>query len=356
MFMDEFWTNRMAKYLVYGMLGVAISLSWGYAGILNLGQGLFFGAGAYMIAMSLKLASAPGEIPSFMLGSADPGATTELCCITPGSFLWVPFESIWFGLAMALLVPLVLAYLLGAIVFKKGVSGVFVSIITLAMVLLFRLLVIDAQPLTGGFNGLTGLAWLTVLGIEFDAYSLQTYYLVAASLVFTLFATRWLVNSRAGLVQQAIRDDQNRAKYLGFDVSAYQIFFFCVSALIAGFAGLLYVITSEFVSPTFMDLTFSISMVIWAAVGGRASLLGACIGAIMINVFGAVVSESEIFVEAWQAILGLIFVLVVLFLPRGVAGLASDLSDRFLVKKPVLLEERVDSNVQPAIVGREKTE
>jgi urea transport system permease protein len=174
--------------------------------------------------------------------------------------------------------------------------------------------------------------------------------------VFTLFATRWLVNSRAGLVQQAIRDDQNRAKYLGFDVSAYQIFFFCVSALIAGFAGLLYVITSEFVSPTFMDLTFSISMVIWAAVGGRASLLGACIGAIMINVFGAVVSESEIFVEAWQAILGLIFVLVVLFLPRGVAGLASDLSDRFLVKKPVLLEERVDSNVQPAIVGREKTE
>ncbi len=189
---------------------------------------------------------------------------------------------------------------------------------------------IDFQPLTNGFNGLTDLGWFTMGGIEFDPYMVETYYVVAISLAVVLIATRWLVSTRAGLVLQAVRDDANRARYLGFDVSSYQIFFFCVSALIAGFAGMLYVIAAEFASPTFMDLAFSITMVVWAAVGGRSSLLGACIGAILINLIEATVSETEMFVEAWQAIIGLLFVGVVLFLPRGLAGLASDITDRVL--------------------------
>ena len=138
------------------------------------------------------------------------------------------------------------------------------------------------------------------------------------------------METRAGLILQAIRDDQNRARYLGFDVPAYQMFFFTVSAAIAAFAGMLYVIVAEFASPTFMDLSFSITMVVWAALGGRASLLGACIGAILINIVAATVSETKGFVEAWKAIIGLIFVLVVLFLPRGLAGLAHDLADRLV--------------------------
>ncbi|MGJ5180187.1 urea ABC transporter permease subunit UrtC [Bradyrhizobium oligotrophicum] len=339
--MDPFWLNRLAKYLVFGMLGIAVALSWGYAGILNLGQGLFFGAGAYVLAMSLKLASPTSlqqgsdkPVPDFMLWNAEPGAKTELCCITKASFLWLPFQSQWFGFAMGLVLPVVIAFLLGSLVFRKRIAGVFVSIITLALVLLVRLVMIDAQPVTNGFNGLTDLGWFKLGGFEFDPYVVPTYYLIAISLSIVLVLARLLVETRAGVILQAIRDDQNRARYLGFDVPAYQTFFFAVSALIAGFAGMLYVIVSEFASPTFMDLSFSITMVVWAAVGGRASILGACIGAILINMITATVSETEGFAEAWKAVIGLVFVLVVLYLPRGIAGFAHDLIDRLIVRKP----------------------
>ncbi|MEM9197485.1 MAG: urea ABC transporter permease subunit UrtC [Pseudomonadota bacterium] len=332
---DVFWLNRIAKFLVFGMLGVAIALSWGYAGVLNLGQGLFFGLGAYMVAMSLKLQSytslqqgSDRPVPDFMLWNAEPGAPTELCCINEGSFLWLPFQAQWFGIVMALVVPTLIAVALAWPIFRLRVSGVYVAIITLAMVLLVRLLIIDAQPVTNGFNGLTDLGWLTIREFEFDPYLVETYYIVAVSLALVLLATRWLVSTRAGLILQSIRDDANRARYLGYNVAGYQVFFFAVSAGIAGFAGMLYVIAAEFASPSFMDLAFSISMVVWAAVGGRGSLLGACIGAILINTIEATASETEMFREAWKAIIGLVFVLVVLFLPRGLAGLAQDLVAR----------------------------
>src|SRR3984957_2149839 len=341
--MEPFWLNRVAKYLVYGMLGIAVALSWGYAGILNLGQGLFFGPGAYMLAMSLKLASQTSlqqgsdkPVPDFMLWNAEPGAPTELCCINKASFLWLPFQNQWFGVAMGIIMPVTIAVVIGLIVFRKRISGVFVSIITLALVLLVRLVVIDAQPVTNGFNGLTDLGWFKVMGLEFDPYIVPTYYFVAIALCLVLASARLLIETRAGLILQAIRDDQNRARYLGFDVTFYQTFFFAVSAGIAGLAGMFYVVVSEFASPTFMDLTFSITMVVWAAVGGRSSILGACIGAIVINMISATVSETEGFAEAWKVIIGLIFVLVVLYLPRGFAGLAHDLVDNFLGHRKVL--------------------
>ena len=337
--LEPFWLNRIAKYLVFGMLGIAVALSWGYAGILNLGQGLFFGAGAYMLAMSLKLASPTSlqqgsdrPVPDFMLWNAEPGSPTELCCINKASFLWLPFQHQWFGVFMGLVLPAGIATIIGIIVFRKRISGVFVSIITLALVLLVRLVVIDAQPVTNGFNGLTDLGWFKVGEFEFDPYIVPTYYFVAIALCLVLAAARLLIETRAGLILQAIRDDQNRARYLGFDVPLYQTFFFAVSAGIAGLAGMFYVVVSEFASPTFMDLTFSITMVVWAAVGGRSSILGACIGAIVINMISATVSETAGFAEAWKVIIGLIFVLVVLYLPRGFAGLAHDLLDRFLAR------------------------
>ena len=332
--LGEFWLNRIAKYLVFGMLGVAICLSWGYAGILNLGQGLFFGIGAYMMAMSLKLASATSQqaasdtpIPDFMFWNAEPGAAQELCCITKTSFLWIPFQSQWFGLAMAVLIPTLIALGLGAIVFRKRISGVFVSVIMLALVLLVRLLIINNQPLTNGFNGLTDLGSFTVGNVVFDNFSKATYYAVAVALALSLIGARLLVETRAGMVLQAVRDDANRARYLGFDVPNFQTFFFAVSAAIAGVAGLLYVNVASFASPTFMDLSFSITMVVWAAVGGRNSLLGACIGAILINVMEAGMSETQALVESWRAIIGVVFIAVVLFLPRGLAGLAGDVID-----------------------------
>jgi urea transport system permease protein len=344
--LDEFWLNRIAKYLAYGMLGVAISLSWGYAGILNLGQGLFFGLGAYMMAMSLKLASntsmqqgSDTPVPDFMLWNAEPGATTNLCCINKVSFLWIPFQSQWFGLGMAIAAPVLVAAILGSVMFRNRISGVFVSIMTLALVLLVRLLVIDAQPITNGFNGLTDLGFFSIGELVFDNYSKLTYYVVALALALVLVLTRLLVETRAGLVLQATRDDSNRARYLGFDVPMYQTFFFCVSAAIAGLAGLLYVNVAEFASPTFMDLSFSITMVVWAAVGGRASLIGSCIGAILINMAEAKMSETQALVESWKAIIGLIFVLSVLFMPRGLAGLASQFAD-YLTSKPMIPRQR----------------
>lgn len=328
---DVFWLNRIAKYLVFGMLGIAIALSWGYAGILNLGQGLFFGLGAYMVAMSLKLQSytstqqgSDKPIPDFMLWNSEPGAPTELCCISPGSWLWLPFQAQWFGMVMAIVVPVVIALILSSTIFRLRVSGVYVAIITLALVLLARLLIIDSQPITNGFNGLTDLGWLTIAGVEFDPYLVSTYYIVAVSTCIVLLLTRWLVSTRAGLILQSTRDDPNRARYLGYDVAAYQVFFFTVSAGIAGFAGMLYVIAAEFASPSFLDISFSISMVVWAAVGGRSSLIGAAIGAILINTIEATASESEMLQESWKFIIGMVFILVVLFLPRGLAGLAQD--------------------------------
>ena len=225
---------------------------------------------------------------------------------------------------MSVLLPVFIAFIVASAIFRLRVSGVYVAIITLALVLLVRLLIIDAQPLTNGFNGLTDLGWLTLKGFEFDPYMVATYYLVAISCCIVMLLTRWLVSTRAGLILQSTRDDPNRSRYLGYDVASYQIFFFVVSAAIAGFSGMLYVIAAEFASPTFLDITFSISMVVWAAVGGRSSLIGAVIGALLINSIEAAVSESEIFKEAWKLIIGVIFILVVLLLPRGIAGVARD--------------------------------
>ena len=210
---DVFWLNRISKFLVFGLLGLAIALSWGYAGVLNLGQGLFFGLGAYMFAMSLKLKSTTSlqqgsdkPVPDFMVWNAEPGSPTELCCIVPGSWLWLPFQSQTFGMIMAIVLPIVVAFLVGSAIFRLRVSGVYVAIITLALVLLVRLLIIDAQPITNGFNGLTDLGWLELFGTEFDPYMYETYYLVAVSCCLIMLAARWLVSTRAGLILQSTRD------------------------------------------------------------------------------------------------------------------------------------------------------
>ena len=182
---------------------------------------------------------------------------------------------------------------------------------------------------------MTDLGWLELFGTEFDPYMYETYYLVAVSCCLIMLAARWLVSTRAGLILQSTRDDANRSRYLGYDVAAYQIFFFVVSAAIAGFAGMLYVVAAEFASPTFLDISFSISMVVWAAVGGRSSLIGAVIGAVLINSIEASVSETEIFKEAWKLIIGVNFIFVFLLLPRGIWGVARDFS-RWLEDKHLL--------------------
>ena len=298
--MDVFWLNRISKYLVFGMLGIAISMSWGYAGILNLGQGLFFGFGAYMLAMSLKLATDEPEQesadePVARLScpwTSEPGAPIDLCCINQGSFLWIPFKEQWFGVAMGLVMPTLIAFVIGYAMFRARISGVYVAILTLALCLLVRLLVIDAQPLINGFNGLTDLGWFTVGGLEFDPYLVETYYLIAIITCLVLIGARWLVNTKVGVVLQAIRDNEERVRY---SVTTSRSTRCSSSASLrrsrawrACFSD-----RSRVCLAHLHEYRLQHSMVVWAAVGGRWSLLGACLGAIMLNVVEATVRNGN---------------------------------------------------------------
>jgi len=219
-----------------------------------------------------------------------------------------------------------MAVLQGWFTFRARIAGVFLAITTLALLVVINLLLIDQQRFTGGFNGITDLAWLKIGGVEFDPYSVEFYYLCAGTMVVCLFGAFAFTQTKAGLVLQAIRDDQDRVRFFGYDVSFYQIIAFAISAGIAGIAGMLYAMVLEFASPTFVGVALSLSMVIWCAVGGRASLVAAALGAILVN--GVQGSLSEMFLDTWQLILGGFFVLIVLFLPKGMVGIAELLPSR----------------------------
>ena len=322
---DAFILNKYARYLVFGILAMALSLSWGYTGILNLGQATSFGVGSYCMAMSLKLKTIPvhtgsAGLPDFMVWNN----VTEL------PWFWVPFHSLGFGLAAGIAVPVILAAALGWFMFKGRITGVYVAIITLAWLVVVNLLIIDQQRYTGGFNGITDLAQLEIFGFTFDAYDSSIFYLIGVCLMVSLFFALAVTKSKAGLILQAIRDHEDRVRYFGYDVANFKIFAFSVSAGIAGLAGMLYTIVMEFASPTFIGVPLSLSVVIWCAVGGRQSLLGAMLGAIIVTGMQGALSESETFLETWTLIMGGIFVAVVLLMPKGLAGAAEALLNRLL--------------------------
>lgn len=313
---DDFLLNRIARYLVLAMVAMALALSWGYAGILNLGQAMSFGIGSYCMAMALKLRTVPVHtgsdgLPDFMVWNN----LTEL------PFFWRPFWSMPFAIVAGIALPALVAAVLGWFMFRGRVTGVFVAIITLATMIVLNLVLIDQQQYTGGFNGITDLAQLELFGITFDAYSSSTYFLVAICLVASLWFALAVTRSKAGLVLQAIRDQEQRVRFFGYDVAAFKTMVFAISAAIAGLAGMLYTVVMEFASPTFMSVQLSLSIVIWCAVGGRRSLLGAMLGAILVAGVQGALSESETFLDSWTLIMGGLFVLIVLFLPNGLASL-----------------------------------
>ncbi len=313
---DPYLLNKLARYLIFGILAAALSLSWGYTGILNLGQAVSFGLGSYCMAMTLKLRTIPIQtgaegLPDFMVWNN----------VKMLPWFWEPFHSTAFAIAAGIAVPVVVALLLGWFVFRARVAGVYVSIITLAMLVVVNLLIIDQQRFTGGFNGLTDLADLKLFGIDFDPYSGATYYLIAFSLIATLIIGQLVIRSKTGLIMQAIRDDETRVRYFGYDVARYQIFAFSLSAGISGFAGMLYAMVMAFASPTFLSVQLSLSIVIWCAVGGRASLIGAALGALLVTGIQGSLSETPAFLNTWMLIMGALFVAVVLFLPKGLISI-----------------------------------
>ena len=321
-FMDNaYLLNKFSTYLVMGILAMALSLSWGYAGILNLGQATSFGLGSYCMAMTLKLRTVPIHtgaegLPDFMVWNN----------VETLPLIWQPFHSLALALALGIAVPVLFSMLVGWFMFRGRVTGVYVAIITLAVLVVVNLLIIDQQPITGGFNGITDLAQLEIFGFEFDAYGSSAYYLIAIFLTLSLFLALAVTRSKTGKILQAIRDHQDRVRYFGYDVAHYQIFVYALSAGIAGLAGMLYTIVMEFASPTFLGVPLSLSIVIWCAVGGRQSLLGAMLGAVFVVGIQGSLSESKIFLETWTLVMGFIFVLVVLFMPRGLAGAFASLA------------------------------
>lgn len=320
---DGFELNTFARYLSLAIVSLALALSWGTAGLLNLGQAATFGMGSYAMAMHLKLKASSG-LPDFMGWNN----------VESLPFFWQPFHSLTFTLLAGILVPTAVAGTIAVFMFRARIAGVFVAVITLAFLVAFQLLIVEQQGFTGGQNGLTGLAQLTLFGWDVDTYSVGFYQLVAGCLLAALVVGIYISHSKFGLIMRAIKEDPDRTRFFGYNVANYETLIFCLSAALAGWAGMLYVLVLEFASPTYMSVSFSLAIVIWCAVGGRESVLAAAIGAIIVNALEG--RLSDVFVEGWNLLLGVTFVLVVIFMPRGLYGLAQAVGRTFrqFVKSP----------------------
>ena len=309
---NPFTLNQFARYIVFSITAVSVSLVWGYGGILSLGQGIAFGMGAYGMGATMQMQfqdPVSDPIPTFML-------TNELETLP---LVWEPFWSTPIGLCLAIGLPTLFFLVFGWMMFQARVAGVFVAIMTLAMLAAWYSVVYDMQPFTAGFNGISPPSMFEIFGTTIDPYSATSYWICVAFLVFLTLGTKFILHTKFGLIVQAIRDDPERARFLGYNVAYYQTVLFTLSGFIAACAGILWVMIVQFVSPTSMEIMLSISMVIWAAVGGRTSLLGAIIGAFLINLGQSYAGDE--FGEYWLIFLGIGFLAVVLFLPKGLTGL-----------------------------------
>ncbi len=316
--LDTFRLNLVGKYLTYAFVAVGLVLCWGYGGILSLGQGIFFGLGGYCMAMFLKLEasdpastkiqSTPG-IPDFM----DWNQITEL------PWLWQPFHSFGFTLVAVIAVPALLAFIIGMAMFKRRVGDVYFSIVTQAIAAILSILIIGQQGLTGGVNGITDLK--TVLGwdIRPDSAKVTLYFVNAALLFGCILLARFVLASKLGRLLVAMRDKEERVRFSGYDVASFKIFVFCVAAAFSAVGGAMFALQVGFMSPSFVGIVPSIEMVIFAAVGGRLSLLGAVYGTLLVNFGKTYFSES--FPELWLYLMGGLFIAVVLYFPNGLAGL-----------------------------------
>ncbi|MDY6812796.1 MAG: urea ABC transporter permease subunit UrtC [Pseudomonadota bacterium] len=315
---DIFRLNLIGKYLTFGFAALGLVLCWGYGGILSLGQGVFFGLGGYAMAMFLKLEASDPEstaiqstpgIPDFM----DWNQLTAL------PWFWQPFESFAFTLAAIILLPALFALVLGFGMFKRRVGGVYFAIITQAIAMIASVLIIGQQGYTGGINGITDLRTLHGWDIRTDSARYLLYFVNCALLTACVLLGWWILRSRLGLLLVALRQREDRVRFSGYDVANLQIFVFCVAGVFAAIGGAMFTLQVGFMSPSLVGIVPSIEMVVFAAVGGRTSLLGAIYGALLVNAGKTYLSET--YPEIWLYLMGALFVAVVLAFPQGLAGL-----------------------------------
>ncbi|ARP93888.1 urea ABC transporter permease subunit UrtC [Bordetella genomosp. 13] len=316
--LDGFRLNLVGKYLAYAFVAVGLVLCWGYGGILSLGQGVFFGLGGYCMAMFLKLEastveatriqSTPG-IPDFM----DWNQLTEL------PWFWVPFKSFLFTVLAVPVVPMLLALVLGIAMFKRRVGDTYFAIVTQAVALILSVLIIGQQGMTGGVNGITDLKTLLGWDIRTDSARVILYFVNAVLLFACILFGRFLLASKLGKLLVAMRDKEERVRFSGYDVASFKVFVFCVAAMFSAIGGAMFTLQVGFMSPSFVGIVPSIEMVIFAAVGGRLSLLGAVYGTLLVNFGKSYFSES--FPQLWLFLMGGLFIAVVMAFPNGLAGL-----------------------------------
>ncbi len=327
--LDAFRLNMIGKYLTYAFVAVGLVLCWGYGGILSLGQGIFFGLGGYCMAMFLKLEasdpqstkiqSTPG-IPDFM----DWNQLTEL------PLFWQPLQSFGFTLLAVVAVPAILALIIGMAMFKRRVGDVYFSIVTQAIAAILTILIIGQQGLTGGVNGITDLKTLLGWDIRTDEAKTILYFVNAALLIGCILIGRFILASKLGRLLMAMRDKEERVRFSGYDVASFKIFVFCVAASFSAIGGAMFTLQVGFMSPSFVGIVPSIEMVIFAAVGGRMSLLGAVYGALLVNYGKTLFSES--FPELWLYFMGGLFIAVVMYFPNGLAGLWQSHGRKWLMR------------------------
>lgn len=311
--LSAFRLDLLAKYLCYAIVAVGIYLAWGRGGMLTLGQGVFFGLGGYAMGMYLKLADAgPGRLPDFMVWSG----VEELPA------LWAPFRNPLFALAMVLVVPTAVAVLLGLLVFRQRVRGAYFAVLSQALAAAFVILLVGQQGLTGGTNGLTNVQFFFGLDLYDPRQKRLVYFLVVGALCLVFLAAWQLNHSRFGKLLVAIRDGEDRVRFLGYDPAVAKTTVFAASAAMAGLAGALFVPVVGILGPADLGIVPSIEMLIAVAIGGRYSLVGAVTGAILFNYASTLLSEQ--FPSGWLYLQGAMFIAVMMWAPAGVAGLIRD--------------------------------
>ena len=319
--MPNYFVGLLGKYLCYALLAVSLDLVWGYCGILSLGHGAFFALGGYAMGMHLMREIGTRGVygnpilPDFMV----------FLDWEQLPWFWLGFDHFWFAALMCLAVPGVLAFIFGYFAFRSRVNGVYMSIITQAMTYALLLAFFRNEMGFGGNNGLTDFK--DVLGFDLQSHSTRTVLLMLSALALAagLLISSAITSSKLGKILVAVRDGEMRTRFLGYRVEHYKLFVFTISAMMAGVAGALYTPQVGIINPGEFSTANSIEIVIWVALGGRGTLVGAALGAILISLAKTLLTGW--FPDLWIFALGLIFILVTIFMPQGVLGKIKDSKD-----------------------------
>lgn len=307
--LSQFRLQLLGRILALAIVALGIDLIWGYTGLLSLGHGIFFALGGYAFAMHLKLQLPEGQLPEFF----------NLYGVTELPFFWKPFYSFPFTVIAVFVIPAIVAGLLGYLVFRNRIKGVYFSILTQAALIVFYNFFNGQQKLINGTNGLK-TDTEEIFGVLASSQTAQSafYQFTIVFLVLSYLLCRWLTSGRFGRLLIAIRDDENRVRFSGYDPTWFKVVVFGISGAIAGVAGALYTMQTAIITPSIMEVAFSIEMVIWVAVGGRGTLLGAIIGTILVRFGQSFLSEK--FPDIWLFFQGALFLIVVTILPNGIVG------------------------------------